>query len=323
MDEFELIRRYFARSGRDPSIVLGIGDDGAIVRPDADRELVIVIDTMVEGVHYPSGLDASDIGYRAVAVNLSDIAAMAARPRWMTLALTLAGDDAGWLDGFSRGLFEAADEFSVPLIGGDTTRGDQTVITVQITGDVMPSKALRRSGAKPGDDIYVTGTPGDAAAGLALLQSNTVHNENQRQLLRRFARPAPRVALAGEVASYASAAIDVSDGLFADIEKLLVASGAGGVIELDDLPLSVPLVAVQGKASAIELALGGGDDYEIVFTAAAAQAPAIAEVAKRLSVAVSKIGSVSKGDALQCVKGGRKFAYRHAGYRHFAEASDD
>ncbi len=323
MDEFELIRRYFARTGRDPSIVLGIGDDGAIVRPDADRELVIVIDTMVEGVHYPADLDPSDIGYRAVAVNLSDIAAMAARPRWMTLALTLAGDDARWLDGFSRGLFEAADEFSVPLIGGDTTRGDQTVITAQISGDVLPSKALRRSGAKPGDDIYVTGTPGDAAAGLALWQANNVRNENQRQLLRRFARPTPRVALAAKLAAHASAAIDVSDGLFADIEKLLVASGAGGVIELDDLPLSAPLVAVYGKESALELALGGGDDYEIAFTAAPAEAQSIAELATRFSVAVSKIGIVTKGDALQCVRAGQEFAYRHAGYRHFAETSDD
>jgi thiamine-monophosphate kinase len=323
VDEFELIRRYFARAGRDPSIVLGIGDDGAIVRPDADRELVFVIDTMVEGVHYPAGLDPSDIGYRAVAINLSDIAAMAARPRWMTLALTLAGDDAGWLDGFSRGLFEAADEFSVALIGGDTTRGDQTVITVQISGDVIPSQALRRSGAKPGEDIYVTGTPGDAAAGLALWESNNVRNENQRQLLRRFARPAPRIALAGELAAHASAAIDVSDGLFADIEKLLIASGAGGVIELDDLPLSAPLVAVQGRESAIELALGGGDDYELVFTAASVKAPAIARLAKRLSVPISRIGSVTRGDALHCTRAGRELAYRHAGYRHFVEASDD
>lgn len=323
MDEFELIRRYFARSARDPSIVLGIGDDGAIIRPDADRELVIVIDTMVEGVHYPAGLDPSDIGYRAVVVNLSDIAAMAARPRWMTLALTLAGDDAGWLDGFSRGLFEAADEFSVALIGGDTTRGDQTVITVQISGDVMPSKALRRSGAKPGDDIYVTGTPGDAAAGLAALQANNLRNENQRQLLRRFARPAPRVALASALAPYASAAIDVSDGLFADIEKLLLSSGAGGTIELDDLPLSKPLTAVHGREAAIEFALSGGDDYEIAFTAATAHAQAIAELAKSFSVAVSRIGSVTRGDALQCLRAGKAVAYRHAGYRHFAETADD
>ncbi len=323
MDEFELIRRYFVRSGRDPSIVLGIGDDGAIVRPDTDRDLVIVIDTMVEGVHFPAGLDPSDIGYRAVAVNLSDIAAMAARPRWMTLALTLAADDAGWLDRFSRGLFEAADEFSIALIGGDTTRGDQTVITVQISGDVIPSKALRRSGAKAGDEMYVTGTPGDAAAGLALWQSNNVRNENQRRLLRRFARPAPRVALARELAAHASAAIDVSDGLFADIEKLLVASGTGGVIELDLLPLSPPLVAVHGRESAIELALGGGDDYEIVFTAAAAQARVISELAKKFSVMVTRIGTVTRGDALQCLRAGKAIAYRHAGYRHFAEAADD
>ncbi len=321
MDEFELIRRYFARSVKDPSVLLGIGDDGAIVRPDADRELVMVMDTLVEGVHYPAGFDAADTGYRAVAVNLSDIAAMGARPRWMTLALTLAGDDAGWLDGFSRGLFEAADEFSIALIGGDTTRGDQTVITVHISGDVIPGTALRRSGAQSGDDIYVTGTPGDAAAGLQLWQSNNVRSEYQRQLLRRFARPEPRLALAGKIAPHATAAIDISDGLFADIEKLLLASGAGGAIDLDLLPLSAALVAVHGKEAAVEFALGGGDDYELVFTAAAAQAQAIGELSKKSAVPVTRIGSVRRGDALKCVRAGEAVNYRHAGYRHFTESA--
>lgn len=323
MDEFELIRRYFTRSGSDPSIVLGVGDDGAIVRPDPGRELVIVVDTMVEDVHYPAGLDPADVGYRAVAVNLSDIAAMGARPRWMTLALTLAGDDAAWLDGFSRGLFEAAEEFSLALIGGDTTRGDQTVITVQISGDVLPSCALRRSGARPGDDIYVSGTPGDAAAGLALWQANQLRNENQRRLLRRFARPAPRVALAGDLARHATAAIDVSDGLFADTEKLLIASGEGGSIEIDRLPMSDPLLAVQGRESAIATALSGGDDYEIVFTATPDAEGDILELANRHAVPVTKIGAVSRGHGLKCLRGGNEIAYRHPGYRHFAQAADD
>jgi thiamine-monophosphate kinase len=321
VDEFELIRRYFARSGKDPTVVLGIGDDGAIVRPDADRELVMVTDTLVEGVHYPAGFDAADTGYRAVAVNLSDFAAMGAQPRWMMLALTLAGDDSSWLDGFSRGLFEAADEFSIALIGGDTTRGDQTVITVQISGDVTPGTALRRSGAKPGDDIYVTGTPGDAAAGLALWQSHDVRNEYQRQLLRRFARPAPRLALAGQIAPHATAAIDVSDGLFADIEKLLLASGAGGAIDLDLLPLSAALVEIHGRDTAIGFALGGGDDYELVLTAATEQAQAIGELSKKSAVPVTRIGSVIRGDALQCFRAGEAVSYRHAGYRHFTESA--
>lgn len=323
MDEFALIRRYFTRRCDDPNVLLGIGDDGAVVRPDAGRELVIVIDTLVEGVHFPADMVAEDIGYRAVAVNLSDIAAMAARPRWMTLALTLTRADDVWLEGFAAGLFAAAREFSLELIGGDTTRGAQTVVSVQITGDVRAGMALRRSGAAAGDGIYVTGTPGDAAAGLDLWQSGAGDDEDRQYLRRRFLRPSPRVTFAAALAAHASAAIDVSDGLFGDVGKLLAASAVGGTIELDRLPLSRQLVAVCGKESASQFALDGGDDYEIAFTSAAARESAIVALAEKTALQVTRIGTVTDGNALHCTQAGQPVPHRHAGYRHFADDADD
>ena len=171
MDEFELIRRYFDRKGEMSGVAIGIGDDGAVLTPDVVRQQVQVIDTLVEGVHFPPDTKPADIAYRAVAVNLSDIAAMGARPRWMSLALTLSNSGERWVQSFSSGLFDAANEFGVALVGGDTTSGPIVTVTVTITGDVDPGAALLRSGAKSGDAIFVTGTLGDAAAGLQLLDA--------------------------------------------------------------------------------------------------------------------------------------------------------
>jgi thiamine-monophosphate kinase len=322
VDEFELIRRYFTRPYTDRDVRLGIGDDGAIVMPASGRELVIVVDTLVEGVHFPANMDPSDIAYRAVAVNLSDIAAMAARPRWMTLALTLPKAESRWLDRFATGLFDAAGEYSLALVGGDTTRGREVVITVQITGDVVPDSALRRSGARIGDQIYVTGTPGDAAAGLALFQADAVRGDDERYLYRRFARPEARVECAATLASHLTAAIDISDGLHADIGKLLAASGAGGAIDIERLPISESLITVRGLNAAFELSLYGGDDYEIAFTAPAAQADAIAELAKNFRFRVTRIGEVRTGNAVDCFRDGHPVAAAQAGYRHFV-ANDD
>lgn len=317
MDEFELINRFFTRASADPDVLLGVGDDGAIVRPAAGRELVIVADSLVDGVHFPRDMDAADIAYRSVAVNLSDIAAMAARPRWMTLAMTLASSDAGWLERFSSGLHEIADEFSLSLVGGDTTSGAQTVITVQIVGDVEPGQALRRSGAKPGDHIYVTGTPGDAAGGLALWQAGAVQGEDAAALYRRFARPAPRVRFAARLAGLASAAIDLSDGLYADIGKLLVASRAGGHIDVERLPLSISLTAMHGNDKALQFALDGGDDYEIAFTAPKDQGDAIDDLADECALRVTRIGEVGKVSGLACLRDGHPVDFRSSGYRHF------
>jgi len=314
VDEFEIIRRFFRREPTDDSVPIGVGDDGAILTPDHGRDLVAVVDTMVAAVHFPDFLSPADVGYRAVAVNLSDIAAMGGRPRWMTLALTLDVAEPAWLAAFADGLFAAGDEWKVSLVGGDTTHGSEIVISVQIIGDVDPGGALLRSGAQPGDGIYVTGTPGDAAAGLSLLQSNAPRSEAADYLVRRFCRPTARVGVGQMLAGRARAAIDLSDGLYTDLEKLLTASNVGGIVEFDDIPLSTALAGLMSRQDALRFALSGGDDYELCFTADRAQFGDRDEVA---GVPVTRIGEVVQGAGLGCTEGGRQSEYRDTGYRHF------
>ena len=316
MDEFEIIRRYFTRDTEDQHIRVGIGDDGAVLIPAPDRELVSVVDTLVFGIHYPPTLAAADIAYRAVAVNLSDIAAMGARPRWMTLALTLADSDPAWLDDFSRGLFEAADEHELALVGGDTTRGSETVVSVQIIGDVEPGTAMTRGGAKPGDAIYVSGTVGDAAAGLSILQSGLPNSDDVDYLLGRFRRPQARVVLGAALSSIAHAAIDLSDGLYTDLEKLLSASGVSGSLELADIPLSAQLTNLMDEEDALRFALSGGDDYELCFTTNVAD-ERLREVTDSTGVTITRVGRVAEGSGLECTRDGEQYDYQDAGYRHF------
>ncbi len=316
MDEFEIIRRYFERKSTDKDIRVSIGDDGAVLVPAADRDLISVVDTLVSGIHFPASLDAADVGYRAVVVNLSDVAAMGARPRWMTLALTLEAVDPAWLDGFARGLFEAADEHDMALVGGDTTRGSETVVSVQIIADVEPGRAMTRAGAQPGDSIFVTGTVGDAAAGLSILQSGLPDGDDVRYLVQRFARPVARVEVGEKISRFAHAAIDLSDGLYSDLDKMLVASGVGGEIELASIPLSAQITHLMDEADAMRFALGGGDDYELCFTADVAEQQ-IDEVAERTGVAVARIGQVQEGSGLRCLQDGEAYDYQDPGYRHF------
>jgi len=318
VDEFEIIRRYFERDSCAEDVRVGVGDDGAVLIPARDRDLVSVVDTLVAGVHFPETLSAGDIGYRSVAVNLSDVAAMGARPKWMTLALTLADSAATWLDGFARGLFEAADEYEVALVGGDTTRGSETVVSIQIIADVEPGRALTRGGAQPGDAIYVTGTLGDAAAGLSILQSGLPHSEDVDYLVRRFARPVARVAAGQAIASIAHAAIDLSDGLYSDLEKLLVASDVSGTLELADIPLSSHIARLLCEDDAMRFALGGGDDYELCFTANVSDGE-IGRIARRAGVAIARIGQVAEGGGLQCTRFGNEYDYQDSGYRHFVD----
>lgn len=316
MDEFEIIRQYFQRDSTDERVVVGIGDDGAVTRPAAGRDVVTVIDTMVSGVHFPPSLHPADIGYRAVAVNLSDIAAMGATPKWMTLALTLREAEPSWLAAFAEGIFAAADEHGVTLVGGDTTRGNETVVTIQLTGEIEPGKAMQRSGAGAGDSIYVTGTVGDAAAGLSILQSGAPHNDATGYLVQRFARPQARVNPGQAIAAVATAAIDLSDGLFTDIEKLITASGVSGVIELDEIPLSAQLRATMSAEDALRFALAGGDDYELGFTSSAT-GDTIKEIARTFNVTVTRIGSIREGKGLACTLDGKPHDFSHDGYRHF------
>ena len=307
MDEFELIQRYFVRKDDASGVITGIGDDGAVLRPDPGHELISVIDTLVAGVHFPGEIAAADLGYRVVAVNLSDIAAMGGRPRWMTLALTMPDSSEKWISEFAQGLHEAAAEHDVSLVGGDTTRGDEVVVTVQITGDVAEGTAILRSGASIGDTIFVTGTVGDAAAGLSLLSAGS-HDD---YLSGRFLRPNARVDYGRTLAGVATAAIDLSDGLFGDLQKLLTASGVGGEVNLENLPISNALNAAFSRKEQRRFALSGGDDYELCFTAAGEAAPA----AKDLRV--TAIGTVIEGQKLICHDASGIVEFDDSGYRHF------
>ncbi|HZW60451.1 MAG TPA: thiamine-phosphate kinase [Woeseiaceae bacterium] len=315
MDEFELINRYFRRATSRDDVCIGVGDDGAVTEVPAGRQLVSVLDTVVEGVHYPRGLAAADVGYRAVAVNLSDLAAMGAVPAWMLLGLSLPAADAAWLQAFADGLYAAAAAYDVALIGGDTTRAAETVVTVQMTGYVAPGRYLTRAGARPGDTICVSGTPGDAAAGLAAIADGSEGAHGK--LAARFRRPQARIALGQLLVGVASAAIDVSDGLYADLERLLEASACGGVLECTSLPLSPQLLACAGRERAESLALGGGDDYELCFTVPAAGVHRLGELASATGVTLSPIGTVAAGQGLACTRDGEPIAYAGSGYRHF------
>jgi thiamine-monophosphate kinase len=307
VDEFELIRRFFSRPVSSTAVVAGVGDDGAVIRPPEGRELVTVIDTMVAGTHFPASMSAADIGYRAVAVNLSDIAAMGAQPRWMTLALTLVEAEARWLEEFAEGLYEAAAQWDVALVGGDTTKGGQFVVSVQMSGDLEPGTALYRSGAQDGDTIFVTGTLGDAAAGLSELSGGATGSG----LARRFARPTARVRVGRALAGVANAAIDVSDGLVADLSKILEASGVGAELDLRQLPLSEELLASVGREQALRYAMGGGDDYELCFTLPEAKLPA------EILPEVTAIGRIRAEPGLVCRDGDSVVPFDDTGYRHF------
>ena len=301
----------------DDSVLLGVGDDGAVLKPDSGRDLVTVIDTLVENVHFPSELAAEAIGFRAVAVNLSDIAAMGARPRWMTLALTLDNADESWLEDFAKGLFAAASTHNVSLVGGDTTRGEQKVVTIQITGEVEHGKAVSRSGATAGDLIYVSGTVGDAAAGLEFVKADDVSTAEKQFLAGRFCRPSARLALGQALAGIASAAIDLSDGLYSDIHKLIDESDVAATINIDLLPISPALVSICESDAALQYALAGGDDYELCFTVNPANEQTVIMRAEQCNVPVTKIGVVTSGNGIECTRAGATFEFDHGGYRHF------
>jgi thiamine-monophosphate kinase len=306
VDEFALIRRYFDRASQSAGLRTGIGDDGAVLIPAAGTDLVTVVDTLVEGVHFPAGFSPADIGYRAVAVNLSDIAAMGANPRWMTLALSLQVADEDWLGAFSEGLFQAAADHGVALVGGDTTHASEIVATVQIIGEIESGKAILRSGAMVGDTIYVTGTVGDAAAGLYGL----VNGESDKELASRFARPSARVSYGQALVGTASAAIDLSDGLYGDLMKLLIASGVAAEIDVGALPVSDALRRAFTSERRRSFALGGGDDYELCFTAAG-------ELPDPGVMQVTAIGTITAGAGITCRLNDEIVTFDDSGYRHF------
>jgi len=303
LGEFALIDRYFRAAGAPRAdVVLGVGDDGAILRPPPGCDLIAVSDTLVEGVHFPPGSPAASVGHRALAVNLSDIAAMGATPAWALLALTLPQVDEAWLEDFARGFAALARTHEVALVGGDTTRGP-LMINVQVMGFVPQGQALRRSGARPGDLLCVSGTPGDAAAGLRCLQTPGLFDASADQSIRaawqalqqRFEYPTPRVDFGWRLAAIASACIDVSDGLACDLDKMLAASRCAAIIDVDALPRSAAMGALveTGALSALDslrYTLGGGDDYELAFCVPTSRRSALDELTRAGAVGV--IGEV-------------------------------
>jgi len=290
LNEFGLIERYFTHRTR--HTLLGVGDDAALIRPRRGHVLAISADMLVEGRHFFKGMDAAALGHKTLAVNLSDLAAMGATPRWATLALALPAADARWLAAFSRGFMRLARAHGVDLIGGDTTRGPLN-LCVQIMGEVPATKALRRDGARAGDEIWVSGTLGDAA--LAVAAQNRKIELDKRQLAlasRRLDRPTPRVALGAALRGVARSAIDISDGLLADLTHICERSRVAAVIEFDALPRSPLMRALRGHAAARDALLGGGDDYELCFTAPAAKSAAVLRAGERARTPVTRVGRV-------------------------------
>lgn len=322
MSEFDWIawlKDKARQSGVRDDVLLGIGDDAAICSVPPGMQLITCTDTLVAGVHFPEDTAAADIGYKALAVNLSDMAAMGAEPAWMSLALTVPEMDWDWLQGFSEGLLALASEHGVALIGGDTTRGPLTV-TVTVQGFVPAGSALRRDGARVGDDVWVTGSLGDAAAALQQHQ----HGPMQSMKLRhRLDRPTPRVAAGLALRGLASAAIDVSDGLAQDLGHILSGSGVGAELELGRLPVSASLLDFHKDDTARwALQLSGGDDYELCFTAPPAEAFAIEQAMAAAGVTASVIGHITAKSGLRCLTpDGEHLALEQTGYRHFAEGS--
>ncbi|HEY6094178.1 MAG TPA: thiamine-phosphate kinase [Gallionellaceae bacterium] len=317
MPEFDLIERYFTRAT--PSAILGVGDDAALVRVAPGMELAISTDMLVCGTHFFSDADPFLLGHKTLAVNISDMAAMGAAPRWATLSLALPEENAAWLERFSAGFFAQAEQHGVALIGGDTTRGPLN-LCVTIMGEVPVGAALRRDGAKAGDEVWVSGKLGDAALALAHLQGRVVLDEAQLAAVRpALHQPQPRVALGLALRGVASSAIDISDGLLADLGHILERSKLGAEVDFAALPVSDHLRPYLAQALGQRCVLAGGDDYELCFTAPAARHGDIQRIAAQLALPLSRIGRIMAGSGCSLrAADGSAMTIKETGYDHFA-----
>lgn len=317
MDEFELIQKYFNKhSVRRDDVRLGIGDDAAILRVPAGQELVVSVDSLLAGVHFPEDLPPKAIGHRALAVNLSDLAAMGAQPAWALLALSLPQADSGWIAEFARGFLMLAERYNVALVGGNLVRGPLN-ITVTVHGFAPTGQALTRRGAQAGDQLFVSGCLGDAAAGLQLLQAHLQAGGND-SCVQRFCFPEPRIHAGLALRGIASAAIDISDGLAADLGHLLKASGTGAQVLVEHLPLSPSLLQHYRREQALNLALTGGDDYELCFSVPPACMPLLESHLHALDCAVTRIGEITAANTLRCLRNDRsEWPVPVSGYTHF------
>lgn len=312
MSEFGLIRRHFTRPA--PGALLGVGDDAALLQPTPGHVLAVSTDMLVSGTHFFPDADPFLLGHKTLAVNLSDMAAMGALPRWATLAIALPAEEEDWLTQFSAGFFALAQQHNVALVGGDTTRGPLT-LSVTILGEVPPDQALRRDGAQAGDDIWVSGELGAAALALAHLQGRVnMENADYAACARRLHQPQPRVALGLALCGIAHSAIDISDGLLADLGHILDASVVGAELDSEALPVSPPLREYRQT----RLALNGGDDYELCFTAAPQRRDAIEQLAVRLALPLTRIGRVTAEPGCRLRDAhGAQITLEERGYDHF------
>lgn len=318
--EFDLIAKYFTRPVKHAR--LGVGDDCALIGVSPDCELAISTDTLASGTHFFIDADAEKLGHKALAVNLSDLAAMGALPRYVTLALTLPSIDEGWLAAFSRGFFALADEAGIELIGGDTTRGPLS-ITLTVIGEVAVGKALRRDGAKEGDDIWVSGSLGGAAAALKHLQASiTLPAGAFASAADRLHTPVPRIALGRALVGIANSAIDISDGLIADLTHICERSRMTADINWADVPQATSLLSL-GLEQRRALALAGGDDYELCFTASEKMRHELRRIATESGLPLSRIGTMRQGEPTVHVRdeAGAAIIISSAGFDHFANTS--
>jgi len=318
LSEFSLIQRYFSQgTAQRADVRLGVGDDAALLLVPDGCELVMSLDTLVSGIHFPDDAAPADIAHKTLAVNLSDMAAMGAEPAWMMLALTLPEVNEAWLEQFSQGMRQLANEYGVTLVGGDTTRGPLT-ISVQISGLVPAGQALQRRGAQPGDRIYVTGQLGDAAVGLQLAQGRCqldIDDVQRDYFLRRLHRPRPQVAAGVALRGLASAAIDISDGLIADLGHVLEMSGVGASLDVDQLPVAA---VVRKTPEWWRLPLTAGDDYELCFTVTPGFAAQAEQRLRQLACPCVCIGTIDTGLGLRLTCQGREIDTQQLqGYRHF------
>jgi thiamine-monophosphate kinase len=320
LSEFDLIEKYFTQSGPPgENVTLGVGDDCALLQPPAGKELAVTIDTLVEGVHFAPGIDPEGLGHKALAVNLSDLAAMGAEPAWVTLALTLPHSDPAWLGGFSRGFLALASAGGVRLVGGDTTRGPLS-ITVAAYGFVEPGKALRRDGARPGDLIYVTGTIGDGGVALLAQQGRYRPRQGGDDLSMRLERPTPRIDAGRALTGVASAAIDISDGLLSDLGHICESSGVGAELNLQSIPLSPAVREYLEQGGEWDRVLTGGDDYELCFTISPQQADALESLGKQLDCALTPVGAIVSEPGIHCrMADGSELNLARSGYEHFKD----
>ncbi|MEY3518606.1 MAG: thiamine-phosphate kinase [Pseudomonadota bacterium] len=320
MGEFDLIARYFTRPGR--TAVLGVGDDCALLQPQHGMQLAVSSDMLVQGRHFLSTTPSADVGHKALAVNLSDLAACGAKPLAFTLALALPSVDEAWLAGFAKGLWALADAHSCELIGGDTTQGPLN-ICITVLGEVPPGDALLRQHAQLGDDIYVSGTVGDARLALEVFRGNlSLQTADFEAARARMDRPTPRVSLGLALRGVANAAIDISDGLLGDLGHILQRSHVGAVIETawvqDSAAISDAMQTISFNKR-LDFALAGGDDYELLFTAAPDQADEVLAAAEQCGVSVTCIGRITPVAGLQVLDlQGLPLSRRFAGFDHFA-----